>query len=139
MSNTLFVAEKAVTTFQDLDAYDPSMFQRNGSWTEGNWDHTLFSTSYPPNYWKDGNLSSWWAWFRGASSLHPGGFNALMGDGSARFIKDSIQSWPTDPLSGYPAGASKTTGGWWANVPRPGVWQALGTRSGGELSDNSGY
>ena len=40
MSNTLFVAKKAVTTFQDLDAYDPSMFQRNGSWTEGNWDHT---------------------------------------------------------------------------------------------------
>jgi prepilin-type processing-associated H-X9-DG protein len=40
------------------------------------------------------------------SSLHPGGANVLMGDGSVRFVKDSV-SLPT--------------------------WRALGTRSGGEV------
>ena len=139
LSNTIFVAEKAVTTFQDLDAIDPKLFAIYGSWTEGNWGRTLFTTFYPPNYWKDGSLSAWWAWTSGASSLHPGGFNALMGDGSVRFLKETIQSWPLDPLTGYPVGAYKTDEGWWANVPRPGVWQALGTRSGGEAVDSSSY
>ncbi len=139
LSNTLFVAEKAVTTFHDLDDFDPTLFQRYGLWTEGNWGRTILSTFYPPNYWKDGSVSTWWARLHGASSLHPGGLNGLMGDGSVRFIKDTIQSWPTNPLTGYPVGAYKTTGGWWENVPKPGVWQALGTRSGGEAIDSSAY
>lgn len=41
-----------------------------------------------------------------ARSLHPGGVNALMGDGSTRFVAESI---------------------------RREVWRALGTRAGGEL------
>jgi prepilin-type N-terminal cleavage/methylation domain-containing protein/prepilin-type processing-associated H-X9-DG protein len=41
-----------------------------------------------------------------ARSVHPGGVNALMGDGSVRFVKDTI-SLPT--------------------------WRALGTRNGGEI------
>jgi prepilin-type N-terminal cleavage/methylation domain-containing protein/prepilin-type processing-associated H-X9-DG protein len=41
-----------------------------------------------------------------ARSLHPGGVNVLMGDGSTRFVSESIQ--------------------------RP-VWRALGTRNGGEI------
>ena len=139
LSNTIFVAEKAVTTFQDLDAFDPALFQRYGSWTEGNLGRTLFSTFYPPNFWKEGSTATWWAWLHGASSLHPGGFNSLMGDGSARFIKETVQTWPLDPTTGYPVGAYKTGGGWWANVPSPGIWQALGTRSGGEVLDSTAY
>ncbi len=139
LSNTLFVAEKAVTTFHDMDDLDPTLFQRYGSWAEGNWGQTVFSTFYPPNYWKGGIVSAWWARLHGASSLHPGGLNGLMGDGSVRFIKDTIQSWPTDPLSGNPVGAHKTNGGWWENVPKPGVWQSLSTRAGGELIDSSAY
>ncbi len=139
LSHTIFVAEKAVTTFGDLDAFDPTLSQRYGSWAEGNWGRTLFTTFYPPNYWKDGTINLWWAWLHGASSLHPDGLNVLMGDGSVRFVKESIQTWPTDPLTSYPIGASKTSGGWWENVPRPGVWQALSTRSGGEVVDPSAY
>jgi prepilin-type processing-associated H-X9-DG protein len=69
-----------------------------------------------------------------ASSLHPGGVNALMGDGAVRFIKETVQSWPFDPATGNPAGASLDPGGgWWERVPPAGVWQALATRGGGEV------
>jgi prepilin-type processing-associated H-X9-DG protein len=47
-----------------------------------------------------------------ASSRHPGGVNALMGDGSTRFISQTINS--VGGTSGY------------------GIWGALGTRSGKE-------
>ncbi|HEY2155946.1 MAG TPA: H-X9-DG-CTERM domain-containing protein, partial [Isosphaeraceae bacterium] len=40
------------------------------------------------------------------SSRHPGGVNLLMGDGSVKFVKDTI------------------------NLP---AWRALGTRAGGEI------
>lgn len=43
-----------------------------------------------------------------ARSLHPGGVNVGLGDGSVRFVKDSIV---------------------------PSVWRAIGTRNGGELVD----
>jgi prepilin-type N-terminal cleavage/methylation domain-containing protein/prepilin-type processing-associated H-X9-DG protein len=46
------------------------------------------------------------------SSQHPGGVNALMGDGSVRFIKSTI-------------GLS--------------VWRALGTRNGGEITSSSDF
>ena len=46
-----------------------------------------------------------------ARSYHPGGVNVLMGDGSVRFLKDSIQG---------------TT------------WRALGTVQGGEVVDGQG-
>ena len=48
----------------------------------------------------------------GASSAHPGGVNVLMGDGSARFIKDSIAL---------------------------NIWWSLGTRAGGEVISADAY
>jgi hypothetical protein len=56
-----------------------------------------------------------------------------MGDGSVRWIKTSIQSWPFNPISGDPAGASKNAEGAWVNLPRSSVWQSLSTRSGDEI------
>lgn len=50
--------------------------------------------------------------FAGSRSLHPGGINALMGDGSVRFLKESI------------------------NHP---IWIALNTISGGEILSSSDY
>ncbi|GIW88379.1 MAG: hypothetical protein KatS3mg108_2703 [Isosphaeraceae bacterium] len=57
-----------------------------------------------------------------------------MGDGSVRFVRDSINSWSIDEYGkGSPLGAWEDDEGYWVNVPRPGVWQALSTRSGGEV------
>jgi len=55
-----------------------------------------------------------------------------MGDGSVRFIKESINTRAFNPITGNPAGATQTPGGWWINAPGPGVWQAMATRAGGE-------
>jgi prepilin-type processing-associated H-X9-DG protein len=48
----------------------------------------------------------------GASSQHPGGVNVLLGDGSVKFVKDSV------------------------NI---GTWQALGSRNGGEIISSDSY
>jgi len=50
--------------------------------------------------------------FSNAQSNHPGGVNALFGDGSVRFIKDSIS---------------------------PQTWMALGTRANGEVISSDSY
>ncbi len=68
-------------------------------------------------------------------SLHPGGANCTFGDGSVKFIKNSIDSWPFDTVLEWSPSL-----GWnpVTQVPyilpgaRVGVWQALLTRSGGE-------
>ena len=52
------------------------------------------------------------AWSIGAASAHPGGVNVLLGDGSVRFIKSTI------------------------NLP---IWWALGTRNGGEVVSADQY
>jgi prepilin-type processing-associated H-X9-DG protein len=50
--------------------------------------------------------------FSNAQSAHPGGVNVLFGDGSVRFIKDSIS---------------------------PQTWMALGTRNNGEVISSDSY
>ena len=47
-----------------------------------------------------------------ATSLHPGGANVLMADGSAKFLKSSIAR---------------------------NIWWALGTRDGGEVISSDAY
>jgi prepilin-type processing-associated H-X9-DG protein len=70
---------------------------------------------------------------RTASSLHPGGVNVLMGDGAVRFVADTIDSWPTDPVTGEPSGALWRDDGWWENLPKPRLWQTMASRAGGEI------
>jgi len=112
LSHTMMVAEKAVTTYRDLDQFQPLTFETVGWWVLGAETNTIFSTDSPPNTFKkvtrgaEGRGVA--AWVESASSLHPDGANILMADGSARFVKESIQSWPIDTTSGQPSGAFGT-------------------------------
>jgi prepilin-type N-terminal cleavage/methylation domain-containing protein/prepilin-type processing-associated H-X9-DG protein len=88
-----------------------------GPWLRGTLAHTMFNTVLTPN-----SQEYPWAFcstnFVGdseyvtASSKHPGGVNTLMGDGSVRFIKDSVSQQ---------------------------TWWALGTRANGEVISSDSY
>ncbi len=132
LSQTIALAEKSTTTLQGLNAVNPRLFARHGWYITGNWGDTLFTTFAPPNADKTIAVGAIEAQRNSASSLHPGGVNVAMGDGSVRFVRETVSSWPVDPRTGQPIGISRNPGGWWENVPKPGVWQALSTRSGGE-------
>ena len=139
LGQTILYSEKAVTTFDRAGPAPASPPTQHGWWVSGNLDDSLFTAFYGPKSYR--NLSAYGddARVRSASSLHPGGLNVLMGDGSVRFVKDSVDSWPVDPTFGRPSGASLGPGGWWTNLPKPGVWQSLVTRGGSELVGGQDY
>jgi prepilin-type N-terminal cleavage/methylation domain-containing protein/prepilin-type processing-associated H-X9-DG protein len=139
LSNTIFMAEKATTVLQELNAFNPQYAAQHGWYITGNWGDTLITALYPPNACDKVAGASLTAWTNSASSMHPGGLNILMGDGSVRFIKDSIQSWPFNPISGNPTGASQNGQGAWVNLPPSGIWQSLSTRSGGEIVGSDSF
>ncbi len=127
LSATLMVTERSATTFrriEDHSASKPPSFELYGWWFSGDTGDTLVTTYYPPNVFKKVIPGVIEPRLYSASSLHPGGVNVLMSDGSVRFIKETIQSWPLDAF-GRPTGT----------FPQPpqGLWQALGTRNGAEI------
>ena len=78
------------------------------------------------------------------TSYHPGGVNAGFADGSVRFLKDSIQTWPLIAAGSYyypgPAGMF----GWQGNssfqyVGQFAVFQALSTRANNEVISSDTY
>ena len=128
-------------------------------WTSGNHGDTLITSMFPPNPQRripGGSAAQ--AFIYSASSMHPGGANVAMVDGSVRFIKDTIDSaQPMVPLTSagvdpiqseiaawiqtIPTGGSTT---WDVTYgPKPGVrmgtWQALTTRNGGEVISADSY
>ncbi len=139
LSNTLFASEKATALYRVVDVIDPALSRRHGWYVTGNWGDTLFTTFYPINMPSRVTPAAGFEHFLATSSQHPGGVNALFGDGSARFVKESINSWAFDPWNGRPRGAIKQGGGWWSGLPRPGLWQALATRDGGEIVGSPDY
>jgi prepilin-type processing-associated H-X9-DG protein len=92
--------------------------QRGENWAHGCNDMTLFNTIVTPNANQDswtncgstssGALSN----YSNADSWHSGGVNVTLGDGSVKFIKDSINR---------------------------NIWWSLGTKSNGEVIDASAY
>jgi prepilin-type N-terminal cleavage/methylation domain-containing protein/prepilin-type processing-associated H-X9-DG protein len=86
-----------------------------------------------------------------ASSNHPGGANHLFADGSVKFLKNTISSWVPSSASsigpGFPAQLSITntftngtgTMGTYVYTGQLPVYQALSTRSGGEVISSDAY
>lgn len=137
-SNTFLFGERAQTFFA---RFDPSFQNSDGSWNSPNWYDTLVTTYYPPNVNMSGAQVGNTSYLTpvNATSLHPGGVNFAFCDGSVRFIKNSINSWAFQSGAGGPNGASLPVNVTYGNFiygitgPTLGVYQALSTRSMGEV------
>lgn len=124
LSHTMIAAEKSAEMPRMMTSFEMQVpFGPHGIWFIGNASETLFTSHVSPMAYKtqsDPNLVRVWR-FMTAKSQHPGGLNILMGDGSVRFVKETIDSWK--PGKDQPKG----------------VWQKLSTRNGGELLDAGEY
>jgi len=139
-SNTIMFLESSYTkaALNDKafggDGYGPKW------WTSADYGDGTIATGFGPNFFKTKNNAS--NYCRGdnfpmtASSYHPGGVNVGFADGSVRFIKDSISSWPAPPASMVPAGR---TGYTLTPGIQFGVYQALSTINGGEVISADAY
>jgi len=123
LSQTVAFVEKAYSSLDKVESAFAVSYQDENRWFVGSPGNTLVSALNPPFGLRptppdsDGTLT--WS----ATSMHAGGINVLLADGSARFIKETISSWPTGlGISEYRA-----------NRVGPGVWQKLASRNGGEV------
>ena len=140
-SNTLMFGE---TAYGLLSSGPDSAQQEWHWWTSGNYGDTMFSTTYPLNpHRRTSNGTSVGVntsvFVVSASSLHPGGANFAMADGSVRFIKDTIQSWPLDGNNNPINVTTNSNGTYTVLQPGFGVYQALSTRKGGEVISADQY
>lgn len=130
LAQTIFVGERAIG-FVNNDRV--LVF---GRWTASDTPATLvYAWSAPNSVFRDWADPQYRLGPLGAelvSSRHGRGAHVLFGDGSGRFIRESIESWTTDPRCFCPTGSIMWFDGF-RNVPKPGVWQALATRAGGEV------
>jgi prepilin-type N-terminal cleavage/methylation domain-containing protein/prepilin-type processing-associated H-X9-DG protein len=116
-----------VGVMQDAAKCDQAWISKTGAsldaqvgqnWAHAAMDMTLFNTILPPNRngytWSTcGSLSTGaFQQFTNCGSLHPGGANVAMGDGSIKFMKSSINQT---------------------------VWMALGTKANNEVIDSAAY
>jgi prepilin-type N-terminal cleavage/methylation domain-containing protein len=98
----------------------------------GQWVYSCFTTTLPPNspscYHEEGANT-----ILTPSSYHAGGVNATLGDGAVRFVSETIDAGPStnETFSDIATAPIGTVSG---KSPF-GVWGALGSRDGGELTN----
>jgi prepilin-type N-terminal cleavage/methylation domain-containing protein/prepilin-type processing-associated H-X9-DG protein len=137
-SNTIMFSERANGRFTVAASQNCYCW-----WADALSTDTIFTTLYPLNPFNKVPIvaeeySSSWA--SAASSFHPGGANFAFADGSVRFLKDSISTWPFNPATGFPLGTTDSNG-FLTLAPgtRYGVYQMLSTRAGGEVVSSDQY
>jgi len=116
-------------TYADCQGLAPQIIwynQTGAAWASGEMPSTTYNHVAPPNgrscaIMSGGQMMAPWSgdamdlpWYMQVppSSAHPGGVNVLAGDGSVRFVKNSV------------------------SVP---VWRAFGSRAGGEVVSADAY
>jgi prepilin-type N-terminal cleavage/methylation domain-containing protein/prepilin-type processing-associated H-X9-DG protein len=140
-SNTIMFGEKAngLETLGNGDERDNWCW-----WSDAAIGDTLFHSLFPINPFKrvapTVGVENITTWLPSASSYHPGGANFGFADGSVRFLKDTIQTWPYNPTTGYPVGVSESNGVF-TLVPgsQVGVYEKLTTIAGGEVVSSDAY
>ncbi len=108
-------------------------WKRGEYWTVGSAGAGLCNTILPPNGASCAASEEMSDGIYSGGSLHTGGIHLAIADGSVRYISNSIDAGspvvPTPLLTKSDEGDDPT------GAPSPyGVWGALGTRSGGEVS-----
>jgi prepilin-type N-terminal cleavage/methylation domain-containing protein/prepilin-type processing-associated H-X9-DG protein len=143
-SNTMMYSERAHGMLNQADQ------QCWNWWCSGNFGDTSFCTMYPinpfnkdPNNGTIGNVGGGSDTFvSAASSFHPGGANFLFCDGSVKFLKETIQTWPINPSTQLPNGVTLDAAGYVYQIApgtQLGVYQKLSTVAGGEVVSSDSY
>jgi prepilin-type processing-associated H-X9-DG protein len=145
-SNTLYFAERAHDELLRRYKGDEYVFRNFGWWGDATCSDTRFWTMFPINPWKQMEDYPEYGFFpaftSAASSFHPGGAHFAFGDGSVRFLKETISTWEANPTTGYPLGITFDDNGFYhvdPNICKPGVYQALSTRAGDEVVSAGAY
>jgi prepilin-type N-terminal cleavage/methylation domain-containing protein/prepilin-type processing-associated H-X9-DG protein len=151
LSNTIAYGEHAHGKLTDISGTSSPDTDLEATywhwWCDGGYGDTQFSTMFPMNPQKKCVDSTWADSLNGgvagyisaASSFHPGGGNFAFADGSVRFLKDSIESWPISS-TGQPTSLS-ISGSLFVINPgaKIGVYQKLSTRNGGEVISSDAF